>query len=569
MPNESSNAITQSRKLSIQSQTADSIGGGAVPVVWLARAGLQVSPWWSPARDVQLRKFWKKPDHLSGAIYTLEAKMTAIPFKILARDPAIREHVVQAEETTRLLRETAQFGNGWIDFLSRWLEDYLTQDNGAFAEIIGRGRKDGPLIGQPVTIAHLDSGRCTRTGNDEFPVIYENMDGVRYKLHYTRVLFKAQMSSPIKEMFGVGLCGVSRCINVAQTLLDVLLFKQEKMGSRPHRAVITTRGGLDPDDVHAAFQLAESGLDDQGLSRYSKVVVTGSSALPEAGLDMHELSSLPDGFDEETSTTLGMAAVALAFGVDARELFPAMTAGATRADALLQHLKQRGKGPGQIIETIEQQFNHKYLPQHLEMVFDYQDDAQDRQEAEIRKIRAEKRVQDLASGALNVRIVREQMLEDDELTRSQFERLELTDGRLANGTSVLALFFSTHRVHKRFLDMGADDPLDIEANNTEAMFTLIDEKVAEVNTALVNSINEEFNYRAFQSLMALIFLRKHYQNPESSINAMVGEKPEISPLEIDGRVRTSGDASVENSADKKPEGKTPITKVESTDDRME
>ena len=70
--------------------------------------------------------------------------------------------------------------------------------------------------------------------------------------------------------------------------------------------------------------------------------------------DQNSCFMLPDGFDEQTSILYGMAAIALAFGVDARELFPAMSAGATRADALLQHLKQRGKGPGQILQMTEQ-----------------------------------------------------------------------------------------------------------------------------------------------------------------------------------------------------------------------
>ncbi len=86
------------------------------------------------------------------------------------------------------------------------------------------------------------------------------------------------------------------------------------------------------------------------MSRYSKIAVVGSASLPEASLTMTDLAGLPDNFDERTSMELGMATIALAFGMDARELFPSLTSGSTRADALIQHLKQRGKGPGQIVQ---------------------------------------------------------------------------------------------------------------------------------------------------------------------------------------------------------------------------
>ncbi len=96
-----SSIIDQSRSQSIQEQTDYRSGVGGVGLVWLARAGLQISPWWSPQRDIELANFWKKPDHLAGAVYTLEARMTSIPFRIEARDPSVSEHVRQADQLTR------------------------------------------------------------------------------------------------------------------------------------------------------------------------------------------------------------------------------------------------------------------------------------------------------------------------------------------------------------------------------------------------------------------------------------------------------------------------------------
>lgn len=814
-------AIEAARQDTIQSRIDQPVTGGNVFVVnWIAKSGATVSPWWSQTRDMQLRDFWKSSDHIAGTVYTLQAKLTAIPFRIEARDRSVQEHVRQAEDLTEVMFAAAEFGEGWPSFYGRWCEDLVTQDNGAFGEIIGPGDPAGPLTGMPISIAHLDSLRClgrdsrltlpdgstrsiyrivkeryngkvlsidsngrkcfrqvtgwyesplqnrywlriklkdakraygrseglwvtndhevmtrqgwkradqltlsdeimtpyvqpspeqqhlligtllgdacltkpagqlcksglgftqgidqeqwlatkmyallglgwsnirhndrtlqtstktspyltvlrsewypegkkivpreligdalsdmtlatwymddgdlqkhtwnervtgysprlstlgfspddsgylkdiltrqgitaslhrmrdsygiyitasggkmlfqkigrfvipsmryklppdtpdfepkswqisetdpyyspiesiergnngqqataycidvedthsfiaggmlvhncTRTGNAEYPVIYEDLSGTRYKMHYTRVLYSSQMPSPIADMFGVGFCSVSRCINVAQTLVDMLTFKQEKMGSRPHRKILVTKGGLDPKDLQRAFTLAETEMDNQGLTRYSKIVTVGSGTLMESGIDEIDLSTLPDGFDENTSTILGMATIALAFGMDARELFPALGAGSTRAEALLQHLKQRGKGPGQIIQITENLFNHKYLPPHLRMVFDFQDDAQDRQVADSRKVRAEKRQIDSQTGALDKRAMREQMLADGDIDRGQFERLELRDGRLADGSSILSLFYSDDRQISKMLDLGVDDPLDVSGN---------------------------------------------------------------------------------------------------------
>lgn len=532
-------AIEQSTEYSVQSAKTAEITGGIWVVNWMARAGEMIAPWWSTTRDVQLRSFWKKSDHLSGALYTMLSKMTAIPNKIVPDDISDRDSVNEAKRLSDVIWGSSQFGDGWETFYAQWVEDLLTQDNGAFAEVIGRGKKDGPIIGQPISIAHLDSSRCTRTGNSKYPVIYEDIDGNRYKLHYTRVMFASQMTSPIADMYGVGFCAVSRALNVAQTLVDILVYKQEKLGSRPHRQIIITKGGLDPEDLQSAFQLAESNMDQQGLSRYSKVVVGGSSSIPEAGLDVVELSSMPDGFDEQTSTILGMATIALAFGVDARELFPAMQTGATRADALVQHLKQRGKGPGQIIQITERLMNYKYVPEGMHFVFDFQDDAQDKQVAEIRKIRSDRRVQDSTTGALTERTLREQMVEDGEIKAHQFERIELQSGRTADGYPITSLFFSNNRELSQYLDLGVEDPMDVRNNNQEEILNTIGEKRRETLDVMANSSSDSERWYAEQAFYALANLELQY------MGGGIGQEMEITNggMYIDRRIRTQDEAS--------------------------
>lgn len=505
-------------------------------ITWLTRAGLNMYPWWSPARDMQLRSFWKNSDHLSGAMYTLCSKMTSIPMRIQARDQSVKEHVLQAEEATYKLNAGAEWGAGWPVFYNKFVEELAGTDNGVFAEIIGAGNADGPIIGAPITVRILDSAACQRTGDPFYPVLYRDMNGKMYKLHYTRVMFLSQMPSPIADMFNVGFSAISRAINVAQNLIDVLTYKQEKLGSRPHRGVIVTGGGLDPEDVAKAFESIAHDMDNQALSRYSKIAVVGSSTIPDASLNMTDLAGLPDNFDERTSVELGMATIALAFGMDARELFPSLTAGSTRADALIQHLKQRGKGPGQIVQQTELIFNSKYLPPHLEMVFDYQDDEQDRQAAETKEVRSRRWATAVKSTAMDNRTVRQQMLDVGDLSQNQFEELELNDGRLPDGTSVLGLFYSNDPTLKKMLDLGQQvDPLDIETSNATSVLASIRAKKAEVHTIIVNSRRPDERKDARRALAALDALEKLYTGEDEEEPQTDISNDDLT--QVDGRTR--------------------------------
>lgn len=506
------------------SKPLSNIQGGSNVLRYLVRAGLWLYPWWSPSRDIQLRHFWKKSDHIAGAVYTMEAKMSAIPMRIVARDESIREYVREADQATEALIAGAQFGDGWATFYEKWTEDLLTQDNGAFAEIIGAGRPDGPIVGKPVTVRHLDSAKCQRTGHPVYPVLYTAADGKMYKLHYTRVIHKSQMSSTIEEMYGVGFCAVSRAVNIAQNLIDILIYKQEKLGSRPNRAIMVTKGGLAPENIADAFEIVDSQMDSQNLSRYSAIAVVGEAGLPEAGLEMVDLAKLPEGFDERTAIELGMASVAVAFGMDVRELFPALQTGATRADALIQHLKQRGKGPGQIIQITETLFNAKYLPPRLQMIFDFQDDEEDRQAAETKEVRARRWGTAIKSTALDNHTARRQMLEVGDLSRSQFERLELEEGRLPDGTTVLALFFSENIVISSMLDLGLGkrfNPLDIEGNSYESVLPAVKKKKIDVLSIIVNSNKPAEREAARMALAALNALEKQYKDMQ--LNAQFGQ----------------------------------------------
>lgn len=519
----------------------------------LAVAGNLLPKWWSKSRDIALRDFWKKVDTLAGAMYVMESKISTIPVHVEARDKTIASHVKQAEQATEALLNGAEFGEGWGKLIEPSVEDLCTQDNGMFWEIIGMGKPDQPIEGMPLTISHLDAARCQRTGSPEFPVIYKDEDSKWYKLHFTRVAFSSQMPSPNISMRGVGFCAVSRCSNIAQCFYDQLTYKQEKLGSRPKRALGITKGGLAPEDINAALAIADETMNNQNLTRYSKIALIGAKGLPDAGIDIVDLSSLPEGFDEEKSTVLTMAAIALAFGMDARELWPAMSSGATKAEALVQHLKQRGKGPGHILESLTRMLESRFLPPHLMAVFDFQDDEQDREIGEIKDRRAQTTKVNLDTEVIDIRTAREQALSSGDLEKAQFIKLELKDGRLEDGDSVLTLFYDPD--YEELLEMGTENPTDIQANDIpDLMLSAIANKRLELMKMQAVTTNYREKAKVDNAMAALEALEKLYTKPavpnvdENSPNTVDGnedapEQENLTP-NTETEMNTEGETSV-------------------------
>jgi hypothetical protein len=485
-----------------------------------------VPVWWSKERDRELDRFWKNNDFTAGAFYTLASKLSSVPFRVEPRDPSIALHRKQAEEYQENLEAGSEFGLGWEQLVVPWLVDLWTQDNGAFLEVIGGGPKDGPIKGLPVGLAHLDSYRCHRTGSMDYPVQYEDYDGKLYKLHRSRVLYRSQLPSARAEMYKVGFCWLSRCINAAQSLTDDITYKQEKIGSRPKRGVVVTGGGLDPEDVVSAFAQADAMMDAGGLSRYSKFVTIGASHMPDARLELMDLASLPDGFDWETDVTLGMYTIALAGAVPPRWLWPATVTGATKADAMYQHVAGLTGGPGATLAMLAGMIGGpergvgrlpgaiRFLPPQLRMVFDFQDDEQDRTAAEINDVRAQARERNLNDDVISIRVAREGMLETGELSEAQFEDLELEDGRLSDGSDVLILFNSPDPFFRDVLALGIAEPLDVGGNDEEVVLAAIEDAALDLMAISGNPVSARERDQAKRALAALRALKELYEGQQ-------------------------------------------------------
>lgn len=504
-----------------------------------------VPAWWTPNRDAFMRTFWKKSDLMSSALYNMVAKMSAIPFKVRPYDKSVRSHVRDAERAEERLRHNSELGQGFEISYEKFLLDQLTQDNGGFWMVMGDGRADGPIIGPAIGLMHLDAAQCMRTRNPEFPVVYTDWDKKRYALHYTRVMAASQMTSPIREMNGVGFSAVSRAVNTIQYLIDISNVESQMMGSRPIEGFLIGKG-ITGQQMKIAIKEALTTGDTYSLARMARLIGIGS-VNTEIDMKLLMLNTLPETFDKQTSVSLAMFSIALALGVDARELWPASASGATKADALVQHLKARGRGPGKIILMTERLINYKFLPQHLYIEFDYIDDEQDRARAEISEMQSKRRMLDLKNRVINIRVAREQMVENSELDDDKFTRMELEDGRLPDGSDVLLLFGASDNAIRAMLNVGIKNPLSVTENMAQsaAIVEKIQKRIEMLNGVIYEATSHDKKIDAMMAVAALTKLRDMYLG---KLDPITGEP--IDPLVMEASQSVSQSQSTDPPPDR-------------------
>jgi len=520
---------------------------------WLVTDNTGIPPYWSRSRDRWLRDFMADNGSLKTAVATFINKAVTIPFSIIAVDSSMTRDVKQAQIIQdRISRNSGSLSSsvnkGFKEAFKMFTLDYLTQDNGAFMLVLGQGDADGPISGPAVGILHLDSARCTRTKNPEFPVLYHHEDGKLYKLHWTRIIEMANVPSADSRLNGVGLCAVSCCVEAAQELWDIYRFSAEKFGSRPPRQILYAKKGATVANLETAIRKWSSKMENDQRTHFGGTMLAAPrSATQELDLELLDLSSVPDGFNRRDVTTLNKAEIAAAFGLDLRDLaFSFGVSGQTRADAEVQDRKGRGKGVGEFLETFTARFSAKVLNTRKWMVlFDNLDDEQDQQRAEVRDKKSMSRERDLRIKVTTVRVERELMWNHGEISEQQFEDMELDDGRLPNGLDVLYLFTIEDSPISEWLSLGVEDPTKIENNDPEKMLDKIHDKLFEVSKEIDATRNHNLSRGARQALAALQKLQTLYTEKkaqeemeelaEAQVEAgIAAQEPTVSPEDEPG-----------------------------------
>jgi len=381
----------------------------------------EISRWWSPNRDRQLREFWRTEPLLASAIFTVMSRQAAFTWTLDGEPgPVKKAHDILTH---------ADLGQGWLSFIEKGTEDLCTQDNGWFIEII-RPKGAGPEA-PPIGIAHLDAGACTRTGDAEIPLVYRDRKGIKHFLYWWQVIMMAEMPSPIQTMNGVGFCAVSRVLKAAQILRDIGTYKKEKVSSQPQRGLWFIQG-IRRSIIDDALKEAAEEEANRGLTRFvtPKIIATMDAGVP---LNIHELdfASLPDGFDEETTLRWYIAQLAMGFGTDYQDFapMPGQKLG-TGAQAEVQARQARAKSSALFRKRLEFAINQYILPQSVDFKFVVVDPEEELENAKVAKLRAEARHIRIESGEIDIGEARQLALDDGDLSPEMMER-DITEETVA------------------------------------------------------------------------------------------------------------------------------------------
>lgn len=402
-------------------------------VLYYAAAADEV-PTWGRApieRDIALRNFWPTEPIFAGALFTTASRYAAFGWQLEGpkRTVALYEQMFQSCER----------GQGWDTMILKFLIDWFTCDNGAFLEIIRfEDKPESPVV----TMNHLDSGRCIRTGRKDVPVVYRDRRGMLHDLKWYQVLHLSEFPSPIELMRGIGYCALTRCLRAAQIMRDIGIYKHEKVSGRWNKAIWLV-SGVSTKTINDSLAQHSAAGDTQNLQRYLQPLVIASlDPNAKVAAEKIELASLPDGFDEEKAFGQYINQLALAFGGDYQDYAPLRTSGGSSGGASTSHVKSRSKGPRLFMSMVEHVFNyHGIVPENIKFKFGDQDISEDMDNTKLQVMRAEERAMRIKSGEISPQIARQLAVDDGDLDESYLASLaeyDLTPSLLTNpdGTPV-------------------------------------------------------------------------------------------------------------------------------------
>jgi len=341
----------------------------------------QVPAYGSKTRDEYLVRHLTKygNDLLAGAVSNLQAKIVTTHW-------FVEGPLALAEAARNMLLYQSDFGAGWESMAAPWIHGYLCRDGGGILENgrASRSDHDGPSLG----FAHIDESKMTRTGDPEYPFKYQAKNG-HIKMHRSQVSPMVDMRDGRDSMKGVGFCALSRTLATSHILMDVVTYKREMLSDLPPAGILFINNMTEPQwkDLNQKY---DGRQQNSGNTVWRDIMVAlGIDPAYPVSAELFQLRRLWESFDERTQMEMAIYSFALGFRVDPREYWPVSSGSlGTATEAEIQHRKARAKGEGAIFSAIERIFNGPFgISPVLKFRFDFRDDDEDQQAAEIAKLK--------------------------------------------------------------------------------------------------------------------------------------------------------------------------------------
>jgi len=337
----------------------------------------------TPERDRMLTATLDLEDMWSSAVNKAVTKIAVRGYEVADSDDSTRrtEH---GKSLVMNFDGPAEYRAG----MAKTVQDFLLCDNGWFLEV---ERVSKSVNAKPRALYHLDSFRCWRTGNLDYPVLYWDWEGVWHKMRADQVLYGSDMPSPRSRMFGRGRCAASRAFMTIVKLSAVETYFREKItGSRA--LALHFISGVSPTQIKDAIETSESEKIRKGNYIYKGAVMI--PALPQGadGIQVAtvDLAGVPDGFDVDQERKDAYLRYANALGVPVQDIQPLSGQGlGTGTQTVILDEAAEGQGLAYFVKDFEDKVNYLVMPKTTTFVIKVNDIRDQQAQAALNKSKAD------------------------------------------------------------------------------------------------------------------------------------------------------------------------------------
>jgi len=284
------------------------------------------------SRDEWLRNFWPQEPYMAGVL----ASMVMIDKN---RSWMLTGGRNQVSRYSSIL-QNAEGGEGWRKFASLQSLSYMTSDLGAVTEV-GRDQLPGQSVGALRGLYHVDPTRFVQ--NQSGGLYYPPSAKAPQTWSETDFFTTTSMISTDETLNGVGMCALSRAIELAKIMVAIYQYDHEQLGSRAPKGLLILNNISEP-QWETAMRSRSRRLDGMEREYFGGVAVLASGGVDQVEAQLVALSQLPAGFDQKTFVDLLMYGYALIFGVDPAEIWVTPGGLGKGTETFIQHQKATGKG---------------------------------------------------------------------------------------------------------------------------------------------------------------------------------------------------------------------------------
>jgi hypothetical protein len=277
-------------------------------------------------------------------------------------------------------------------------------------------------------LMHLDSHRCTRTGDPSIPVLYRDLKGAEHQLRAHQVLMFADMPEPSESYYGVGNCAASRAWKTITKLSAIESYLSEKVtGERATSIHIVN--GISEQQLQGALITADAEQKRKGLVLYKGAIVIPSMIKDQAPeVATIPLAEIPDGFDAKQERDNAYVIYANAIGIPVQDIQPLSGQGlGTGTQTIILDEASEGMGLAAWRKQFEHLVNEFVLPETTTFAFSTNDIRDQKAKADVQSTRANTRKVQIDSGEITTAEAKQMAVDAEDVPR-EFLTEDLTAG---------------------------------------------------------------------------------------------------------------------------------------------